>query len=142
MPFLDHQVIGEAMALPMHLKHCGRFEAMLMDAIDSRLARLPSAYGHHFAEPPGLKHRLSEWTSRIRPAWLRQRSYELQRRLQRGGSGGSGLMAPDYLGRVIDLDYPSMRRFFRIDRITDEGMLMRIANLEYLAQHLGTRLVG
>lgn len=142
MPFLDHQVVAEAMTLPMSLKHCGRFEAMLMAAIDPALARLPSAYGHHFAEPPGLRHRLSEWTSRIRPAPLRQRSYELQRRLRRGVPPPSRLMAPEYLGRVIDLDYPFMRRFFHIDRIADEGMLMRIANLEYLAQRLGSRVVG
>ncbi|PSJ38777.1 asparagine synthase (glutamine-hydrolyzing) [Allosphingosinicella deserti] len=142
MPFLDHQVVAGAMTLPMALKHAGRFEAMLLTAIDPVLARYPSAYGHHFAEAPGLRHRVSEWTTRVRPAWLRQRSYALQRRLQRGWAGASGLMARAFLGRVIDLDYPAMRRFFRIEQVQDQGMLMRIANLEYLAKRLGSRVVG
>ena len=53
MPFLDHQVVAEAMTLPLSLKHAGRFEAKLLTAIDPALARLPSAYGHHFAAPAG-----------------------------------------------------------------------------------------
>ena len=142
MPFLDHQLVAEAMMLPMSLKHAGRFEAMLLDAIDPALARLPSAYGHHFGEPPGARHRLSEWATRIRPAWLRQRSYALQRRLQRGPVRRTGLLADAWLGRVLDLEFPAMRRFFHIDRIADQAMLMRIANLEYLAAHLGSRLIG
>jgi hypothetical protein len=35
-----------------------------------------------------------------------------------------------------------MRRFFRPERITDSGLLRRVANLEYLAKRLGSRLVG
>jgi asparagine synthase (glutamine-hydrolysing) len=137
MPFLDHYVVAEAMTLPMDLKHAGRFEAMLLAAIDPALARLPSAYGHDFAGPPGLRHRLEEWSARIRPPWLRQRSYSLQRRLKRGPDPHSGYLSPDYLGRVIDLDYPAMRRFFRVERIDDPGLLQRIACLEYLASRLG-----
>lgn len=137
MPFLDHHVVAEAMTLPMELKHAGRFEAMLLAAIDPALARLPSAYGHDFAGPPGLRHRLEEWSARIRPAWLRQRSYSLQRRLKRGPDAHSGYLSPDYLGRVIDLDYPAMRRFFRMERVDDPGLLQRIACLEYLASRLG-----
>ena len=41
-------------------------------AIDPELARQPSAYGHDFARPPGLRHALGEWTTRIRPIALRQ----------------------------------------------------------------------
>ena len=141
MPFLDHRVVAEAMRLPMALKHAGRFEARLLDALDPKLAALPSAYGHHFAEPPGARHRLSEWATRVRPAWLRQRSYTIQRRLRRGG-GRSSAMADAWLGQVIDLDFPVMRRFFHIDRIADQAMLMRIANLEYLAKRLGNRAAG
>jgi len=122
--------------------HAGRFEASVVGARDAARARQSSAYGQHSAEPPGLRHRVAEWSARVRPAWLRQKSYALQRRLQRGWTGPGGLMAPDYLGRVIDLDYPAMRRFFRIERIRDEAMLMRIANLEYLAATLGSRVAA
>ena len=51
-----------------------------------------------------------------------------------------GLLAAEYMGRVVDLDYPVMRRYFRTGAITDSGMMRRIANLEYLAGRLGSRL--
>jgi asparagine synthase (glutamine-hydrolysing) len=140
MPFLDQGVVSEASKLTLQLKNCGRFEAMLLEAIDPALARLPSAYGHPFAERPGARHVLSELATRSRPAWLRQKSYALQRRLGRVGSGTDPLLEPAYLGRVIDLDYPVMRRFFRMDRIADDELRRRIACLEYLAARLGSRI--
>lgn len=142
MPFLDHRVVAEALKLPLRLKNAGSFEAALLAAIDPELARLPSAYGHDFARPPGLRHRFGEWATRIRPIRLRQKSYALQRRLGPVADEHGGLLSPDYLGRVIDLDYPAMRRFFQVDRIGDSGMIRRLANLEYLAARLGSRLDG
>ena len=128
------------MTLPVAIKQAGRFEAALLAAIDPVLAAYPSAYGHDFAGPPSPRHRFQEWSSRIRPAWLRQRSYAIQRRMGTMADEHGGLLSPDYLGRVIDLDYPAMRRFFHMEAITDSGLLRRIACLEYLAQRLGSRL--
>jgi len=142
MPFLDHQVVAEAMTLPIHLKNAGRFEAMLLEAIDPALARYPSAYGHDFASRPGAKHRFAEWSTRIRPAWMRQHSYALRRRLRPVADEHGGLLGDDYLSRVIDMEFPAMRRFFNVERIGDSGLMRRIACLEYLAAHLGSRLVG
>jgi hypothetical protein len=138
MPFLDHQLVALGIALPLQLKNAGRFEAMLIQAIDPELARLPSAYGHDFAGPPNLTHRVSEWSTRMRPAWMRQRSYAAQRRLGPVRDEHGGLLTPDYLGRVVDLDLPLMRRFFRPERIGgDTGLLRRVACLEYLGEKLG-----
>lgn len=142
MPFLDHRVVAEAMALPMAQKNAGRFEAALLHAIDPELARQPSAYGHDFTGPPGLNHRFSEWSTRIRPVWLRQHSYRIHRRLGEMGDEHGGLLTDDYMSRVIDTDFPAMRAFFRMENITDSGLWRRIANLEYLAQHLGSKLTG
>lgn len=141
MPFLDHQVVAEAMTLPLGLKNTGRFEAALLNAIDPELARQPSAYGHDFAGPPNLHHRFGEWQSRIRPVWLRKRTYALRRRFGTMGDEHGGLLTPDYMNRVIDPDFPIMRRFFAMERITDSGLWRRIANLEYLAEKLGSKLV-
>jgi asparagine synthetase B (glutamine-hydrolysing) len=141
MPFLDHRVAAEALTLPLHLKNTGRFEAALIAAIDPALARQPSAYGHHFAEPPSRAHRWSEFNTRVRPAWLRQKSYALRRRLGSMADEHGGLLTPEWLGRVIDLEFPAMRRFFRVEQIKDSSLLRRVANLEYLAQHLGSRLM-
>lgn len=142
MPFLDHRVAAEAMTLPLHLKNAGRFEAALIDAIDPELARQPSAYGHHFSEAPNRAHRWSEYSTRIRPAWLRQKSYALRRRMGPMADEHGGLLTSEWLGRVIDLDFPTMRRFFRPEEITDSSLLRRVANLEYLAQRLGSRLAA
>ncbi|MBX3592985.1 asparagine synthase C-terminal domain-containing protein [Sphingomonas sp.] len=140
MPFLDHQVVAEAMTLPLSLKHAGRFEAALLNAIDPELAAQPSAYGHDFTGPPDRRHRFSEWSTRVRPAWLRQYSYAIQRRLRPMGDEHGGLLSPDYMNRVIDPEFPAMRRFFHVDRIADSGLWRRIANVEYLAQRLGSRI--
>ena len=142
MPFLDHQVVAQAMTIPLALKHAGRFEAALLAAIDPQLAAQPSAYGHDFAGPPSRSHRFAEWSTRIRPVWLRQQTYAIRRRLGPMGDEHGGLLSPDYMNRVIDPDFPAMRRFFRMDAITDSGLWRRIANLEYLAGKLGSKLAG
>ena len=142
MPFLDHQVVAAGITLPMRLKNAGRFEAMLIEAIDPELARQPSAYGHDFASEPSLGHRLSEWSTRVRPVWARHRSYAVQRALGPVSDEHGGLLGRDYLGRVIDLDFPIMRRFFHPERISDNGVYRRIACLEYFASRMGSRLAG
>ncbi|QDX25976.1 asparagine synthase [Sphingomonas suaedae] len=140
MPFLDHRVVAEAMTLPLPLKYAGRFEAELLNAIDPILAAQPSAYGHDFAGPPNLAHRRTEWLTRIRPVWLRHHSYALRRRLGPMGDEHGGAMGADYMARVIDLDFPAMRAFFNPEAITDSAVWRRVANLEYLAARLGSRV--
>ncbi|MEM8695542.1 MAG: hypothetical protein AAGE05_05920 [Pseudomonadota bacterium] len=140
MPFLEQSVAAHAQTLPIDQKNTGRFEAALLAAIDPELAAMPSCYGHDFSGPPGLRHRLSEWSTRLRPIALRQKSYAIRRRLGPMGDEHGGLLTDDYLGRVIDLDYPVMRRFFRIGEIGDSSAMRRVANLEYLAQRLGSKL--
>lgn len=140
MPFLDHQLVSAALTLPMAAKHAGAFEARLLAAIDPVLAGYASAYGHDFAGPPSLRHRFDEWSSRIRPPWVRQHSYAVQRRLRPMGDEHGGLLSPDYMHRVIDPAFPAMRRYFGMERITDSGLWRRIACLEYLAGWLGSRL--
>jgi asparagine synthase (glutamine-hydrolysing) len=141
MPFLNHRVVNDAMTLPMGLKDAGRFEAMLINAIDPELARQPSAYGHSFDVAPTLSHRRSEWSTRVRPIWLRERSYALQRRLRPMSDEHGGNLDPVFMGTVIDLELPAMRPFFEIDAITDSGMWRRLACLQYLAERLGSKLV-
>ena len=143
MPFLDHRLVAEAMKLPLALKHAGRFEAKLLAAIDPALARHPSAYGHDFAGPPSRRHRFDEWSTRIRPVALRQRSYALRRRLGPVADEHGGLLTPEYMSRVVDPDFPIMRRFFRPEAVAGDSSLMRrVANLEYFATRLGSRLVN
>jgi asparagine synthase (glutamine-hydrolysing) len=142
MPFLDHRLVTEAMRLPLPSKNAGRFEAGLLASIDPALAAHPSAYGHNFRSGPNARHRFDEWSTRIRPIWLRQKSYLLRRRLGPMADEHGGLLSPDYLSRVVDLSFPVMRRFFRTDAIADSSIIRRIANLEYFAARLGSRLTA
>ena len=140
MPFFERRVIEQAITTPMSLKSYGRFEAALLAHIDPRLASHPSAYGHSFDQAPSARHRMSELGSRLRPTWARARSYALQRRMGPMGDEHGGLLSPIFLGRVIDLHFPHMRRYFRVGNVTDTGLYRRIATLEYVAQHFEDRL--
>jgi hypothetical protein len=142
MPFLDHHVVAEAMTLPVPLKRAGAFQSALLNAIDPALARHMSAYGCDFAGPPGMQWRKREWATRVRPIWLRRHSYAIQRRLGPMGDEHGGALQRDYLARLVDLEFPAMRRFFHVDRIGDAGLWRRILCLEYLAGHLGGRIAN
>lgn len=140
MPFFDRAVIEEALTLPLGLKNLGRFEAALLTRLDPSLASRPSAYGHSFDQPPTRGHLMSEWSTRTRPVWTRRHSYALRRRLGPLTDEHGGLLTPIYLGRVLDLHFPHMRRFFEMKNIADSGLYRRIATIEYLAQHLEGQL--
>ena len=139
MPFLDHRFVAEAMRLPMPLRWAGRAEAMLLAAIDPRLASYPSAYGHDFSGVPSRRHLVSEWTSRSRPAWLRERSYRLRRWLGASGDEHGCVPDPSLMEQVIDPSFPHMRAFFRPERIRDPALWRRVACLEYFAGSIASQ---
>lgn len=140
LPFFERPVAELALTLPMAAKNLGRFEAKLLNAVDPSLARHPSAYGYSFDQPPKFDHWFDEWSTRWRPGWMRRRSYALRRRLGPITDDAGGLLTPVFLGRVLDLHFPHMRRFFNPREINDTGLYRRIATLEYLAQHIEDRL--
>ena len=140
MPFFDQALVSEALTLPLELKNAGLFEGMLLNHIDPKLASYQSGYGHAFDEPPSRAQQLTELGTRVRPAWMRRRSYALRRRLGSMADEHGGLLTPAYMGRVLDLHFPHMSRFFQVPNIDDSGLYRRVATLEYLGQHLEDRL--
>jgi asparagine synthase (glutamine-hydrolysing) len=56
------------------------------------------------------------------------------------GDEHGGLLEPDFMRRVVDLDMPLMARFFAVERVTDSAVWRRLAALEYLGTWLGGRL--
>jgi hypothetical protein len=140
LTFADPGLVAEAMRIPIPLKYDGRFQAMLINAIDPALARHKSGYGHAFDGAPGWRYRLEEAATRYRPAWVRERTYLVKRRRGRMMDEHGGLLSPDFMGRVIDLSFPILRNYFDVARINDGGLWRRIACLEYLAAKLGSKL--
>jgi len=141
MPFLETNLVREAVRIPLEYKTFGQLQASLITAIDPKIAHYMSSYGHSFDQSPGMEHRLSELSGMVRPPWMRRLSHPLKNRLNLTTDDHGGLLSPEFLGRVIDLSYPAMRRYFQMDRLRDPGMRRRIANLEYLATWLGSRLI-
>lgn len=142
MPFFERPVVVGGLGIPLADKNLGLFESRLLTHIDPRLAAYPSAYGHAFTEPPTSAHRFDEWSSRVRPVWMRRRSYALRRMMGAISDDHGGLLSPIYLGRVIDLHFPHMRRFFHMANVRDSGLYRRIATLEYLGQRVEGQLGG
>ncbi|MCH8684234.1 hypothetical protein [Pedomonas mirosovicensis] len=141
MPFFEYQMVRETIHLPVAARNHGAFQSQLLATIHPRLAGYMSAYGHSFLEAASLKHRLSEAVSLYRPPWLRRYGWRMKQAIKgRPALQPTGFMAPEYLGRVIDLTFPAMRRYFRMDRLADATLYRRIATLEHLAGKLGSRL--
>jgi len=51
-----------------------------------------------------------------------------------------GLLDPAHLGTVIDLEFPAMRTYFRPEKFRDNGLLRRVAWMEYLVTRLGSKV--
>jgi hypothetical protein len=50
------------------------------------------------------------------------------------------LLDPAHLGTVIDLEFPAMRTYFRPEKFRDNGLLRRVAWMEYLVTRLGSKV--
>lgn len=142
LPFCEFVNFREASDIPVRWRTHGLFQSRLLAHVDRRLAAYPSAYGHSFVEPPTFRHKLDDAMSLYRPTWLRRYSFRMKRWISSPPDPRFGMLAPEYLGRTIDLAFPAMSRFFDMTRTLDREHYGAIATLEYLAQHLGGRLRG
>lgn len=141
MPFFEYNIVRHTIGIPVSARNHGAFQSQLLATIHPRLAGYMSAYGHSFTEPASFGHRLSEAVSLYRPPWLRRYGWRMKQAVKgRPSINPTGYMAPDYLGRVVDLEFPAMRRFFRMEHVADMTLYRRIATLEHLAGKLGSRL--
>jgi asparagine synthase (glutamine-hydrolysing) len=128
-PFIDENVVPDALGLPLRIKNFGRFEARLIRAINPRLAAYQTVYGHGFAGEPPLRRILKDLRTYARPPVLRRFTYRWKHR--RPGVRPYWL-GDDYVGRVLDLDFPYARRLFQVTRVCDNEQYNRICTLELL----------
>lgn len=136
-PFLDAELARAAAVVPVKFKYYGLFEAALIRAIDPRLAAYPSAYGHDFLSPPSRGHRLSEWSSTLRPPLLRRLTFRLRNRMSKAPL--PWYLTPDFTKILLPDGLRHMSGLFRAERVHDAGQMNRILTLEYLYQSVGAR---
>lgn len=136
-PYLEPAAIANTARVPLRFKDLGRLQGRMIAHVNPRLADYPSDYGFALNGPRPWKYRLKTMLSTRRPPLLRQRSFRLTHRRPEARSGP---LAPDYLGRVIDLDFPVMRALFHIDRVNSVTQYGLIATLEYLGERYGLRV--
>ena len=136
-PFVDLSLARAAALVPVKYKSYGMFEAALIRAIDPRLAAYPSAYGHDFATPPSRAHRLSEWSSMMRPPLLRRLTFRLRNRMSK--QPPPWYLTPASTKVLLPNGLHYMSSLFNPARIHDEGQLNRIFTLEYLFQSVNAR---
>ena len=138
MPYLERSITEHASALPLRWKNHGAYEAELIRRVDSRLAGYSSIYGHEFSRPPPLSRRFSDYSTYLRPPWLRRYTYRL-RYFRRSGDW-AGYLASPYRDAVLAGDAITLRRLFRLDRIVDAAQYSRILSLEYALRYFDPRV--
>jgi asparagine synthase (glutamine-hydrolysing) len=132
-PFIDENIVPDALNLPLRVKNSGRFEARLIRAINPRLAAYDTVYGHGLASEPPLKRLIKDFKTYARPPILRRFTYRLKHRRP---APRPYWLSDDYVGRVIDLEFPYARRLFEVARVCDNEQYNRICSLEVLFQRL------
>jgi hypothetical protein len=138
MPYLERSITEHASALPLRWKNHGAYEAELIRRVDSRLAGYPSIYGHDFSGSPPLSRRLFDYSTYLRPPWLRRYTYRLKYSHRRGD--WPAYMASRYRDAVLPGGITVPRRLFRLERVGDPLQYTRILSLEYVLRQFGSRV--
>ena len=133
-PYLEHAAISNTAKIPLSFKNLGYLQGRMISRINSRLASYPSDYGFALDGPRPFKYRLKTLLGTQRPAALRKLSFRMTHTAQEPRTGA---LAPEYLSRVIDLEFPIMRKLFNIEQVNSATQYGLIATIEYLGQRYG-----
>jgi len=139
VPFIEASIAWSALDIPLVAKKHGVFEARLIEKLFPSLSRYRTVYG---ASTTSVRWRtmIDETATLWRPIWLRRWSYSVKARLHRQTDGHGCMPSRPRLNAVVDPDFPAMRTFFRPQFIRDDGMLRRVALLEYMISRLGSKV--
>jgi hypothetical protein len=74
---------------------------------------------------------MKERLTMARPPWLRRLSFRLK---HRGPTPRLEILQDRHVGRIIDLGFPYMRKFFDVAKVFHHGQYGRLCTLEYLLQ--------
>ncbi len=138
-PFIDYQIVKDAISIPLERKNFGCFEAHMIRALSPSLASHLSSYGHNFLGTPSVKRVLKETLTYWRPSLLRKYSYRIQARLKK--TSHPLYLQEQYYVPVIGKRFLYMDNYFKIDEIKDAELFNRICTLEYLFQKCKPELI-
>ena len=130
-PLIDENVVPDTLGLPLKIKNFGRFEARMINAINPLLAAYQTVYGHGLAGDPPLQRILKDLKTYIRPPIVRRFTYRLKHRRP---VPRPYWLSDDYVGRVLDLEFPYARRLFDMTRVCDNEQYNCICTLELLLE--------
>lgn len=130
-PYLEHAAIANTAKIPLRYKDLGKLQGRMIARVDARLAAHPSDYGFALDGPRPLAYRVKSWLGTQRPPALRKRSFRLTHRRPEPLPSA---LSPEFLERVLDLEFPVLRTLFRLDGIRSAQQYGLVATLEYLAQ--------
>ncbi len=131
LPFFDFDIVQKALRIPVRFKHFGNFEAAMIRSADLPLARHVSNYGHNFLRNAPASAVYFDLLSYLRPPWLRRYTFRTKARLLRNGARPT-LLSSEFLSRALDLTFPYMSKYFRMEKAIPNDLFARICTLEYL----------
>lgn len=133
-PYLEHALISDTARIPVALKDMGRLQGRMIELQSPRVAAYPSSYGYPLSAPPPFKERLLYTLNCRRPMALRRLAFRLKHRQD---EARPAVLAPGYIGRILDPGLPHTRRLFSPERMASASQLNRVLTLEYLATKFG-----
>ncbi len=136
-PFMEHLAISDTSKIPIKNKDFGYLQGRMIGQINSQLAAYPSDYGFALNGNRPLKYRLKTYLSTQRPPFVRKLSFRLKHRIKEPVSTA---LSPEYLSKIIDIDFPIMRELFNIDLINSAKQYGLIATLENIGELYNIRI--
>jgi asparagine synthase (glutamine-hydrolysing) len=130
---ISYSIIKETLQIPLKYKNHGIFQGKLIAEISPSLGSYMSDYGYAFNQPVPLFKKLKNYLTIYRPTWLRRYSYRFQHHFQK-------LTLPEELSSsmvegILDLNMPIMSCYFKISKIKNKDLFIRISTIEYLFNH-------
>ncbi len=136
LPFVDYRSVSAALRIPLRYKYFGNFEARLIRGADSALAKHSSNYGYSFSDNAPVSAAIGDYATYLRPPWMRRLTFRVRSRLG-ARPARPVLHSEPYLNRGIDVSFPHMSRYFRLNQSISDLHWARICTLEYLFRHVG-----
>lgn len=131
-PFIDHNIVRDAVRIPLSYKNFGKFEGSMIRAVSPALAACQSVYGHDFMTDPPVGKKLGELATYIRPPIVRRYTFRIRNRYRKASY--PYYLNSDYINEILPNGFVYMNNFFTMPGIHNPTQFNRACTLEYLFQ--------